>query len=105
MTQLMANPANPIHAHWRKHLTAYAFAAGISAFTLQAEFILSPWLGDHPAYILFILPVIFGAYVGGLGPGLLATAICAAGIYHFQLARPTTCCSSKAPLTCGIGCS
>ena len=83
----MAYPANPIHAHWRKYLIAYGFAAGIAALTLQAQFILSPWLGERPAYILFILPIIFGAYVGGLGPGLLATAVCAGGIYHFQLAK------------------
>jgi len=83
----MAYPANPIHAHWRKYLIAYGFAAGIAALTLQAQFILSPWLGERPAYILFILLIIFGAYVGGLGPGLLATAVCAGGIYHFQLAK------------------
>ncbi len=35
---------------------------------------------EHPLMILFILPVILSALLGGLGPGLLSTAIVAIGV-------------------------
>jgi PAS domain S-box-containing protein len=36
---------------------------------------LTPWVGDRPLVILFIIPIVIAAYVGGLRPGLLATAL------------------------------
>jgi hypothetical protein len=32
-------------------------------------------LGNQPAPIIFLIPVIISAYVGGLGPGLVSTAL------------------------------
>ncbi|ERE05287.1 PAS domain S-box protein [Pseudogulbenkiania ferrooxidans] len=39
------------------------------------QFLMGPELGDHPMLILFMLPIILGACMGGLGPGLLATVL------------------------------
>jgi len=36
---------------------------------------LDPILGEAPPYLLFFFPVILAAWYGGLGPGLLATAL------------------------------
>ena len=79
----MNNPASSSAAVWRQRLTAYVFAIVMSGLTLAVRLSLGPWLGDRPIFILFILPVIFSAYVGGLGPGLLSTALSALGIYYF----------------------
>ncbi|HEX4349435.1 MAG TPA: PAS domain S-box protein, partial [Verrucomicrobiae bacterium] len=83
----MNNLANSSAAVWRQRLTAYAFAIVMSGLTLAVRLSLGSWLGDRPILILFVLPVIFSAYVGGLGPGLLATALSALGVYCFFLAK------------------
>src|ERR1700722_395761 len=82
----MNNLASSSAAVWRQRLTAYAFAIVISGLTLAVRLSLGPWLGDRPILILFMLPIIFSAYVGGLGPGLLSTALSALGVYYFFLA-------------------
>ncbi|MGH2942947.1 MAG: PAS domain S-box protein, partial [Solirubrobacteraceae bacterium] len=42
--------------------------------------------GDHdPALVLFTLPILLSAYVGGLGPGLVSTAIAAVGTNYLVL--------------------
>jgi PAS domain S-box-containing protein len=46
---------------------------------------MTPWFGDRPVLILFVVPVILSAYVGGLGPGLVATAISALGTAFFVM--------------------
>lgn len=38
-----------------------------------------------PAFILFIVPILVSAYYGGLGPGLLATGLAAAGVSYYLL--------------------
>jgi len=75
-----------IGADWRKRLAANGFALVISILALEARLALAPWVRDRPILILFILPIIFSAYVGGLWAGLLSTAFCAWGVYHFFLA-------------------
>lgn len=83
---LMPNPAKLSAAVWRKRATAYGFALAISALTLQMRVSLTPWVGKRPVLMMFMLPIIFSAYVGGLGPGLLSTLLCAAGAYYFLFA-------------------
>jgi PAS domain S-box-containing protein len=46
---------------------------------------MTPWFGDRPVLILFVVPVILSACVGGLGPGLVATAISALGTAFFVM--------------------
>jgi PAS domain S-box-containing protein len=41
--------------------------------------------GARPLLILFILPILLSAYLGGLGPGLLATLLAAAGSDYFLI--------------------
>src|SRR5262245_10089079 len=56
----------------------YAIAVGSCVLALMLRMALDPWLGGQPALIIFIFPIIISAYLGGLGPGLLATAIAGA---------------------------
>jgi PAS domain S-box-containing protein len=60
-------------ARWRP----YAFAAALTLVTLLLRLALGDRQGIEE---LFVLPIIVGAYLGGRGPGLLATAIAALGV-------------------------
>jgi PAS domain S-box-containing protein len=56
---------------WR----GYLLACVLTAATLLLRLALDPWVGDRPILILFFIPILIGAFYGGLGPGLLATAL------------------------------
>lgn len=66
----------------------YLVAATITLVTLGVRIALTPWVGNRPMLSLFFLPIAFSAYRGGLGPGLMATAIAAIGSLCILL--PTT---------------
>jgi PAS domain S-box-containing protein len=72
-----------LYEHWRKtflgagrreRLVAHGFALASSVGALLFRQALSGSFGPRPLLILFVLPVIFSAYLGGLWPGLTATA-------------------------------
>ena len=54
-----------------------------TGLTLGLRLTLVTWLADRPLLIFFLIPIILSAYVGGLGPGLVATALSAAGTAYF----------------------
>jgi PAS domain S-box-containing protein len=83
----MPRPVDSSKIEWRQRVSAYAFALAISGLTLAARLELNPWLGDRPVLLLFILPIVFSAYVGGWGPGLLSVAFCAWASYYFFLSQ------------------
>ncbi len=59
---------------------AYAGAVIVTAATLLLYMVIVKEFGERPLLILFMLPLILSAYVGGLRPGLVSTflaAICA----------------------------
>jgi PAS domain S-box-containing protein len=58
---------------------AYAMAVVASVGMLELSAAVGATLGERPMLILFTLPVILSAMIGGVGPGLLATAIVALG--------------------------
>ena len=53
----------------------YLVAVGGVAVLLMLAWGLHPWLGDRAAFLIFIPAVLCAAGFGGLGPGLLATAL------------------------------
>jgi PAS domain S-box-containing protein len=55
----------------------YAFAALAVSAALLVRGRLGVAFGERPLLILFVLPIIVSAYLGGLGPGLLATLLAA----------------------------
>ncbi|CAB5694915.1 Cyclic di-GMP phosphodiesterase Gmr [Delftia tsuruhatensis] len=59
---------------------AYLFAAALSIAALAVREPLVGHFGERSLAILFMLPVLLGALVGGLGPGLLATAASVLGM-------------------------
>lgn len=64
---------------------AYALAVAATLGTLGLRLGLTEWFGDRPVLVLFILPIFLSAYVGGLGAGLVATAIAAVGTGYFLI--------------------
>ena len=53
----------------------YWTAAGAVGLLLLLRWGLHPWLEDRAAFVIFIPAVLLAAGLGGLGPGLLATAL------------------------------
>lgn len=71
----------------RPPITAYVIALlGVTAVTLLTDRFL-PALGLASAALLFLLPVLFAAARGGVGPGLVA-ALAGAAAYNFFLLPP-----------------
>ena len=63
----------------------HVFAAGASLATLALRSGMAVSFGQRPLLILFMLPIILSSLVGGLGPGLAATATCALGVAYFAI--------------------
>ncbi|MCE0498123.1 MAG: ATP-binding protein [Methylacidiphilales bacterium] len=58
----------------------YALAIVLSLAAILLRYSIEGWTGSGgPMPIFFVIPIIFSAYVGGLGPGLLSTLIAAIG--------------------------
>jgi PAS domain S-box-containing protein len=68
-------------ARWKAYLLPLAVTAVVAALRIG----LASWFGDRPVLILFVLPIFLGAYVGGLGPGLVTTAAAGLGTSYFLL--------------------
>jgi signal transduction histidine kinase/CHASE3 domain sensor protein/CheY-like chemotaxis protein len=64
---------------------AYTTAVGLTGATLLLRLALTGSVGDRPVLILFAVPIIISAYIGGPGPGLLATILVALSTDYFLL--------------------
>jgi PAS domain S-box-containing protein len=72
------------HSIWRTWWMAYALAAAATSLTVCLRLAAGYHPGDPPLLLLLLIPITLSAYVGGLGPGLLATALAALeGSYYF----------------------
>ena len=56
---------------WR----AYVLAVAVTAAVLLIRALAEPWMGHRPFLLVFLIPVILSAYMGGLRPGLFAAAL------------------------------
>ena len=64
---------------------AYVFAVVSTVATLLARTGMGVVFAERPLLILFQLPIILSAYMGGLGPGLVATAAAAVLVDYFLI--------------------
>ncbi len=53
----------------------YTYALVFTGLVVILRELAMPWMGRQPFLPIFLLPVIFTAYMGGLRPGLFATAL------------------------------
>jgi PAS domain S-box-containing protein len=65
-------------------------ALTVTGATLALRMNLAGWFGDRPMLLLFVLPIFLSAFVGGLGPGLVATAVAALGTSYWLIPPPHT---------------
>jgi len=63
----------------------YGIAVVASVATLLTRGELAASFGDGPLFIVLMFPVILSAALGGIGPGLLATLLVAAGIDYLAI--------------------
>ncbi|MEO6001502.1 MAG: PAS domain S-box protein, partial [Opitutus sp.] len=73
------------HSIWRTRGVAYALSIVSTAVTLWLLVGMGRAASDPPLLIVFLLPIILSAYVGGLGPGLLAVALSDLGGSYYLL--------------------
>ena len=78
---------------WR----GYAIAIALPLITLMLRFGLESWVGGQSLLILFLFPIVITAYVGGIGPGLLATAFVGA-LTAYYLAPPVGSFAFSSPV-------
>jgi signal transduction histidine kinase/transcriptional regulator with GAF, ATPase, and Fis domain len=72
----------------RSLLRRYGLAVVAVLATLALRFVADPAFAGRAGYVAFILPVALAAWAGGLGPGLVATAI-SLGIVFVAFVSPT----------------
>ncbi|MGA3114998.1 MAG: PAS domain S-box protein [Syntrophobacteraceae bacterium] len=63
----------------------YIFAVLATLATLFVRLDMKANFGERPLLILFQLPIIFSAYLGGLGPGLVSTVVAAISVDYFLM--------------------
>ena len=63
----------------RRAWTGVAIAVGAAAAGLALRLALAPMLGERSIFLFFVPAVVLASAVGGLWPGVLATALGVAG--------------------------
>ncbi|MGC2325003.1 MAG: PAS domain S-box protein [Terriglobales bacterium] len=64
---------------------AYLLAVVLTVVVLLLRLALSSRFGDHPGLELFLIPIVLSAFAGGLGPGLISTALAGIATDYFLL--------------------
>jgi two-component system sensor histidine kinase/response regulator len=67
----------------RARLVAYGVAVLATGISILLRWPLWPVIGDHAPFMTFFPAVILSAYLGGLGPGLVATFVSGAAAAFF----------------------
>ncbi|HEX6975836.1 MAG TPA: histidine kinase dimerization/phospho-acceptor domain-containing protein, partial [Vicinamibacterales bacterium] len=70
----------------RSAFKRFGFSVVAVAAVLVLHLALAPWLGDSGLFLLFTPAVMFSAWYGGLGPGLLSMALSVAAGWNFLMA-------------------
>jgi PAS domain S-box-containing protein len=76
-----ANARSPAAPRWRP----YAIAFGLCAAAVLLRLALNPWIGERTVLLFFFFPILLSAYLGGLRPGLFATALIGAITAYYVL--------------------
>ncbi|MBL9207132.1 MAG: PAS domain S-box protein [Opitutaceae bacterium] len=71
----------------RSPLAAYGVSVAIAVVMLLLRLAVASWLGERLALVLGVVPIVLVAYLGGFGPGVLATGMIALGTYGIAASR------------------
>jgi PAS domain S-box-containing protein len=67
-------------------LLTYGLAAGLTLLMLWIRLVPMGYkAGDPPGLIFFLVPIVISSFLGGAGPGLLATVVAALGSAYYIL--------------------
>ena len=91
-------PPPPSQSFWRSRWLVYVFAVTAPSLMLGLRLACGFHPGSSPLLMLFFIPIMFSAYLGGLGPGLLATAVTALEVDYFLLVPLHSFTTDKASL-------
>src|SRR3954463_6846933 len=69
----------------RSGFFAYGVSLAAIAAAILVRLLLDPWLGDRFPFITVFLAVLFAAWYGGRGPGMLAVAAGAFAVAYFVM--------------------
>ena len=72
-------PGRPRPDQRRRQIAAYALAIAASLAMIAVRLKITQVYGDTSQLILLVTPIVLAAFLGGLGPGLVATFICTFG--------------------------
>ena len=64
-------------------MRGYLAAIAITAIVLAVRLAATPWFGTNVPYLLFYPGILLATWLGGLGPGLLATGLSAVTAMYF----------------------
>jgi PAS domain S-box-containing protein len=81
MTKRVEPSASPRQSRWKAYFLALLVTGAVAALRIG----LAGWFGDRPVLLLFVLPIFLSSYLGGVGPGLVATAVAALGTSYFLI--------------------
>src|SRR5262245_32643772 len=88
---MAAIPVIPVDHKPRPAYIRYGFAAVAVLLTLLLRMFLAPYLGsERSTYLAFFLPVVVSSWFGGLGPGLLATALSVLAVHQVILVEDSS---------------
>jgi PAS domain S-box-containing protein len=81
--EIIAEDKRPFGAIRLKPWQAYGFALLVTVVTLGLRLVFDGPLAGRPTLVIFTMPIMLSAFVGGLGAGLLATtASCLTASYY-----------------------
>jgi two-component system sensor kinase FixL len=89
------NP-NALPAPWR-NAAIYALSAGLIAITIFLRSLLAPTLGDQALYLFLVPPVLIAGVLGGIGPGVFATAL-SLGLHLYATGEYSNLVDAQSPL-------
>jgi two-component system sensor kinase FixL len=75
LTPAASSAAPAAESNWRRDVGRYGMAAGAVAVAAGVRLLLTPVITDEALYLFFVPAVLAAAGTGGLGPGLVATAL------------------------------
>ncbi len=90
-------PNMPAARGWR-----YAGAVAAIALAALARMMLNPFLGSQLPFVTFLLAVLFAAWWGGAGPGILAAVLGGLAADYFFVAPEHTFAVKGAPQLLGL---
>ncbi len=75
---------------WRENprlrvMAGYVLAIVLTLLTFWLRLVIGPYFQERPMMVLFILPIVLSAYLGGAGPGILATITSVVLLLYFLM--------------------